>query len=90
MVEGCHHSAAGQQGGGLLRCTALGNRQGIRAALVEAERVHAIDHDLAGEFGRQAGQQLAVVLVGDSDNLRRGESISVAAMLRVGNRTGPF
>jgi len=42
------------------RRAALGDRQRISAALVEAERVHAIHHDLARQLRRQPGQQLAV------------------------------
>jgi hypothetical protein len=67
VMERRHHAAAWKQRRGLLGRaalgrTALGGRQRVGAALVEAERVHAVHHDLVRQFGRQPGQQVAVAL----------------------------
>ena len=59
-----NHPAVREQGGGLLGGAAFGDGQRVGAVVVEAERVHAVHHDLAGQFGGQGGQQLAVALVG--------------------------
>ena len=62
MVERRHHPAAGQQRGGLLGRTPLGDRQRVGAALVEAERVDAVHDDLARQLIGQRGQQVTVAL----------------------------
>ena len=62
VVERRHHPAAGQQRGGLLGRTPLGDRQRVGAALVEAERVHAVHDDLARQLIGQRGQQVTVAL----------------------------
>src|SRR6185437_5680666 len=62
VVERRHHPAAGQQVGGLLGRTPLGDRQRVGAALVEAERVHAVHDDLSRQLTGQGGQQVTVAL----------------------------
>ena len=59
---------SGQQRGGLLGGGALVDVQGEGALLVEAERVDAVDDDLAGEGVGERRQQLRVALPGHGDD----------------------
>ena len=58
-MEGAHDPRPRQQGLRLLGGAAL-DVQHERAMLVEAERVDAVDDDLAGELVDQGGQRLLV------------------------------
>ena len=73
VVEGGGDPGVGQQGGGLLGGAALVRLEGVRALLVEAERVDAVDDELAGERLAQRLQGLGVALP------RHGHDHDVAA-----------
>jgi glycosyltransferase XagB len=62
VMERAHHRAPGEHGGRLLSRAAPGHLQREAAARVEAERVHAVDHDLALERTGQPRQQVDVAL----------------------------
>ena len=81
MVERGDHGRVRQDPLGLLGGRAVGDREGVRALLVEAERVDAVDDDLAGELSGQRRQQVGVTLVrhGDDDQVRRGRLVVAAA-----------
>ena len=64
VVERAHHRAAAEHGGRLLSGAALGHRQRVGAAVIKADRVHAVDHDLAVERTGQPSQQFGVALPG--------------------------
>ena len=62
VVEGADDAGPGEDRGGLLGGGALLDLEGERPLLVEAERVDAVDDDLARELGGQRPQQLGVAV----------------------------
>ena len=64
MVKRAHDPCTKKHRRCLLRRRPLLDTQRKRALLVEAERIHTVDDDLAVEDPRQCHQQLAVTLIG--------------------------
>ena len=79
MVEGGGHPGFRQQGGGLLGGAALLGLQGVRALLVETERVDAVDDELASQFLGEGLQGLAVPV----PRHRHDDDIAAPRALRV-------
>ena len=73
-MEGADDGRVGQQRGRLLGRRALLDLEDEGAPLVEAERVHAVDDDLAGQRGGEALEQVAVPVPRhrDDDDVARG------------------
>jgi hypothetical protein len=71
VVESRADPGVGQQRGGLLGGAALRHLQRVRALLVEAERVHAVDHDPAGQRRGEVREQVGVAgpRNGDDDHV---------------------
>ena len=92
VVEGRDHRRAGQDLLRLLGRRAGGHRQREGPLLVEAERVDAVDDDLAGELGGQRPEQVGMALVGHGDDhqvgLGRRRVVRAADLADVGVRGG--
>src|SRR3954469_2490911 len=67
-MEGRDHPAPWQGGSSLLRSGALGDGQGEGALLVEAERVHAVDHKLSRKHVLKLRKQFTVALPRNGDD----------------------
>jgi hypothetical protein len=85
VVERADHPAAGQHRGRLLGGAALGDRQRVGATLVETERVHAVDNDLAAEGVRERGEQFLMPVPGHRDDYH----IRLAGRVGVGHAADP-
>ena len=80
VVERRDHVESGSSAAASCAADPSGTGERVRALLVEAERVHAVDHDLAGEHRRPATAAVGVTVVRarhDDDVAGRG-SIGVA------------
>jgi len=65
VMERGHHPAVREYLGGLLGRAALRDGQRVGAVAVEAQRVHAVHHDLADQFRGEHRQQVTVAFIGD-------------------------
>jgi hypothetical protein len=88
VVERSDHDRVRQQRRRLLGRRAVGHLEREAALLVETDRVHAVDHDLAGEGLGERSQQLGVPVVRhrDDHDVRGRGRIGVAETLDVAAR----